>query len=502
MTSPDTGQPVASSAPRQVITNVVGEVLSRIPQVVAEGLFARKLGPSPYGSWKALQLVVNLSGFLNFGLPAGLGKELPRALGRDDDQASEAMQRTSLTNLLATLAFLFAVLALVSHWPRGLAFLDLSSDSGLLQLDIVAIAGMQAMGLYQVFLRARLRFTEVAISTVLFASVFLAAGYAACGVYGVHGIVFSYGGGALLAALYCQIRLEKVVVPGWNREAWLLLARAGLPLIGYGALQWLFSYVDRVLVLSLYSTRELGLYGFAALAPYALSGISGSVTRAVLPIVMRRLGRDGQIENSTRLLLGTLLVMALFNALAIGALLPALVVATTVYWPTYATASPLAWLLLAGSYFFTIAMLMVPYAIAGERQWAMNGWAAVSVAVNALVAIALVRAGWGLQGVATATLVAQGCFCVALYRDVARTIKLETSLIVRTFLLALLPGAVVASMWFIGGRWPGWAVLSGGRGPAVLAGSLWTFAHVAALAPVALLLYRWLRRLFQTTANH
>ena len=479
-----------SSAGRHIATNLIGETLSRVPQIAAELLFARILGPASYGIWKSLQLVLNVSNFTNLGIPAGLGKELPRAISEDDPDKVLRMERVSLSGLSAILALVALVLVLVAQIPSVLGALGVEGHPGLYYMNILNVWFSQFLVLYQVHLRSQLRFVEVALGTSIFAVIFLVLGFPTAMHFGPGGIVMSYCAGCILAILYTQARLGRLILPGWHVPTLKLLIRKGLPLVAYGALKWLFVYTDRLLIISLFGTSALGKYGFATILPLAMTVVSTTIPRAVLPILMRRVGAANRLSDSTLLFLVTVIVLCWSNGMVIGFLLPASTAMVALFMPQYVDVVSILWVLLFNTFIYTLSTMAIPYGIAGEHQGRMNLMAAASLAVNVVAGLALVHMGWDLMGIAMAATLGQMVFLLQIYLDVTRLLGVSTAKSWHYLWLAWLPALVVLALWLAGNRVVGWQALTTGQLTSLLTAAQWVLVNFIGLGVLGIFLYR------------
>lgn len=492
-------QTTDKAAGRHMVVSAVGEGLARLPQLLAESYFASVLGKSRYGVWKSLQVILYIGGFCNLGITSGTVKELPRALGASDAQGARAIERAGLGSLVGVMLIVAGSLALFHRAPWFRSYFALEGHSQPFYLLLIALLTGQLMTLYQAFLRAALRFVDVATSTLLFAVVFFAVGAALIRSIGVSAVVIGYFGGGLLASAYAQVRLGHFVWPAFDRTLFRRLVRVGMPLLVYGALQWAFLFSDRLVIMGKLTVNELGVYGVAALVPYAVQGLAGAAARGLLPVLMRRIGaREGLTESRT-LLVALVTVVTMLGALLYGGLLPLTLPAVRTFLPAYGDAVLPLWLLLAGSYFFIIALSMYSFAVAADGQRAMNIYAAIAIALNVVLALVLISRGWRLQAVATSTLVAEGAFSLLLLRLGCRSVGMSSAETLRTMLWVMAPGALIAALWLGGGQLIGWAALDN-KGVAPFAwGLAWSCIHVVALGPLMLLALRRLRRAANTT---
>ena len=484
-----------SSAGRHIAINLIGETLSRVPQIAAELIFARLLGPASYGIWKSLQLMLNVCNFTNLGIPAGLGKELPRVISQDDPDKVLRMERVSLGGLAGVLTVVVVVLILMAQIPAVLGALGIQGHAGLYYLNILNLWASQFLVLYQVYLRSQLRFAEVALGTSIFAVIFLVLGVPATMHFGPGGIVMSYCLGCVLAILYTQARLKRLILPVWHSPTLKLLIRQGLPLVAYGAVQWLFLYTDRLLIITLFGTSELGRYGFAMILPMAVTVVSTTIPRAVLPILMRRLGAASQLSDSTLLFLVTVLVLSWSNGVVIGLLLPASTAMVALFMPEYIDVMSTMWILLFNTFIWVLSTMALPYSIAGEHQVKMNLIGATSLVVNVIVGYTLVSMGWGIIGVAAAASLGQTVFLLQLYLDVTRLMKIPTGRAWHCLWFALLPGLMVLALWLAGDRVVGWQALMTGEWFSLWTASAWAAVNIMALAVVGLFIYGKIRML-------
>ena len=228
---------------------------------VGSGLVvAALLGPTEWGTWYLLNLVVAYGALTQLGALNGMNREVPAARGVGDEDEARDLRRAALGTLLVTTGSVVAMLSVLALFaPLGVA-------PGLILLMGVLLMGHQLYGYAVTSLRATVRFTTV--SRLQFASAVL---YPAFGIFGA----WSYGlqgfimGQALTYAIlvgFSGFSNAVLVRPLFDLRRARALVRIGFPIMMVGLVHTLFATVDRWVIASRLGTESLGYYSLAIMA--------------------------------------------------------------------------------------------------------------------------------------------------------------------------------------------------------------------------------------------
>ena len=326
---------------------------------------AKFLGPSDYGLWVVIGLLLTYGDQIHLGLRHAGDKEIPyyRGQGRGDESLRIANTIFGGVLSLSTLAFLFLVIYVL--FLRG-------SDDSLLRYGILVSAFIivtdQINRFYLMILRTRHEFflsskveagfeflRTVAVSALVVAFHFLGA------IVGLFVASFA-------AALYFVLRHKREFSPNFSLHSMRPLLAMGLPLSATGLLYILLLNLDRVVGAIAFSKEDLGIYGMASLMAQIPVTSSQGISSVVYPRISERFG-EGHDPAQLKPLFGPAITGAAFIA-------PVLVASIffvgrfLILWllPAYSNSINLLFLLSFGICFLCLAPIPAAFLMAAGRN--------------------------------------------------------------------------------------------------------------------------------------
>jgi O-antigen/teichoic acid export membrane protein len=254
---------------------------------------ARVLGPSLYGVWQAVRLVLRLADLSPLGVVEALKREVPLARGRQDAGRIAAVRGVTSAVVLAgaapivagcLVAALVAALSGVPDWAGALAAAGLAALCQ--QLFVLADADLRAEACMQ---RSAAAGFAAALTSTLLAWPLAAA----LGVAGFAGAVAAgFVAGLGVGVLWPPWRLRPLR-PRRRRGTAGELIRVGFPIQLAQAAANLRRSVDKLVLLVVLGTTAAGLYGLADTFAGLLAVLPMAVAAAVAPHALEHFGRTG-----------------------------------------------------------------------------------------------------------------------------------------------------------------------------------------------------------------
>lgn len=361
------------------------------------------LGPALYGLRTVFGLIVDYEWFSHLGTFNAMHKEMPYHRGRGDHETAERIGNTVYGVNLAYALGLAALLLLAAAYAS--AFLDVER----IYIDfLIFFAVFVVVSRIRNFYGARL---VVDKESVLLGKVRIlhdAAGstLAAAFIYlwSLRGLFVALVLMNLISLAYIRARTTyrpRMILD--FRLAWRLV-EIGFPIMLISLVFILLRSVDKLLIASMMTREALGYYAAAAIIAAMLIDTTADVVSVLaFPRIMERLGQTGDrtqlrpyVEQPAVLIayLAPLLIAALF----LGVHLPIRFLA-----PEYLPSIDVARILVLGHFFFVVATTGLTVCVALNEQIRMVGLALLAVAVNAAANVIVIRAGWGIEGVALGT---------------------------------------------------------------------------------------------------
>ena len=255
-------------------TSTMAEQGSRL----ATNLFAAAiLGPTVWGYWFLLNLVLRYGALVHLGAINGMNREIPAALGRGDGVDATCLQRSAFGFVLVSFATTAGLLLLGSPlFGDAFPLHDLA-------LTIVLLAFQQTYGFAVTSLKARIAFSTVSrmqwASTLVFPMLVIPAASAG----GLTGYIMGQIGTYALLSLLALSRDAAVYVPAFNAAITKRLIGIGFPIMMVGVAHALFSTTDRWIIAALLDHEALGHYAIAIMAVGAIRLVPYVFAQQVYP---------------------------------------------------------------------------------------------------------------------------------------------------------------------------------------------------------------------------
>lgn len=364
---------------------------------------ARLLGPEALGAWNAIQLVLDNGGLLLFGTQQGLDQMVPARLGAGDREGERRVKRAALFNILL-LTMLYATCCLVWISVGESRIRDAWGFAGM-GVALACVVATNLSNYHTSVQRSHGDMVTVGNWMLIQGAIGGVLGLALTPVLGVWGLLGGWAVGCVSALAYTSVRSRgrAPMSPAPGAEG-LDLVQTGFPLFVFLASSLMMRQLDRLIILRFLGIEMLGYYGLAVMALAFLLYAPDAVTYVLYPRLQRDYAASGNDPEAIRervekvLRASSMLVPALaalvflFSGPAIQLLLPK-------FAPGVAAMRVLCFgaVGLAFGNFASIVLMTV-----GRQTLLMPG-AVLSAVAGAGFDLLAVRLGYGITGVAWAT---------------------------------------------------------------------------------------------------
>lgn len=429
-------------------TSLVTDAAKLWGATVAEQLLAlvrgvivpRYLGPGLYGVLGALGLITKYGAYLQLGVTAAVGREVPYAVTHGSAELTDRLAKVGYSfNLLTSAgpAIILATYALAT-WGRYEPVISW----GLLAFALLLIT-TRFETYFTTLFRARRQFGASFYFTTFKAAILFALVVGFLFLYGIYGVFVGSVIGGVVVMVVGSIWTRAWAGP-W--PAWPTLRKllpVGLPLAGIGALGFLLQSVDRLMVIRFFSAREVGYYMLAVTIVTFIYFLPMNVGQAMAPRIYG-LRRDSDRRAFEEYLVKPSLFITFLVASVGGVAVIGLIPFIRYVLSAYGAAVPVVAALLVGVTCLGGAQGAAYILVALGRFRSIAVAQAVSLAV-AVVAISFARRfGWGLVGVAAGGSAGLVTFACLVQFSAWRLMSLPARTFPRAFAHLLLPPAAVA----------------------------------------------------------
>ena len=238
--------------------------LSRLLLLLRAAASAAALGPGGFGTWNALNLILDFGGYASIGALQGLELELPPAASRRDEERSRRIMSAAWGMVVIGAAAFGAIVVAVLGMRRGGMLVTWGYGPPLL---MVAAAWLQLAFQYHAScLKAHGDFDTVSAAQSVQATIGAGLGLALVWRTGVWGLLGGWlvGSAAGLAWLWRSPHRVPFRPRGVAHGG--ALVRLGLPIFAVFALSQVLRSLDRIAFVRLAPAERLGHYSLGLLA--------------------------------------------------------------------------------------------------------------------------------------------------------------------------------------------------------------------------------------------
>lgn len=388
---------------RDSLGYAASQLLVRTLMIARTVLAARWLGPHAFGAWNALQLLMDYGALAPLGTQQGLDQMVPRRIVDADPVRLAHLKRAGVTNILV-FSLLFCVGWMLYFSESAGTLMQTWGPAGM-ALAMLIVVLINWANYHTTLLRSQGNIGAVSLWFFLQGTIGALLGLALIGWLGPWGLLWGWTAGTVVAFVWTRWEARGIAPlrPLTSVESVQLL-RVGFPLFFFLASTLIMRSLDRLIILRYLGTPQLGYYSLAVTALTLLMYLPDSATYVFYPRLLRRYREAGddpaQVRDSVvgvlRILVALTPVLGGIVFIAgrdlIQLVLPQFIIGSTAVRVMSFTAAALCISNLASVVLMTL----------GRQVWLMPA-AVVFTLAFAAADIAVLRAGFGISGVAWAT---------------------------------------------------------------------------------------------------
>lgn len=375
------------------------------------------LGPALWGLWQGVKLIIQYGSNMHLGVLNAMHREVPILRGKGDTQEQLEVTRVAGSFGLSVGTVLSALIVLSTF------LLELSPELKLsLRFVGVLVFVSYLNAYYGILLRAHNQFGVLSVMAGITGLGNLLS-VALILLFGLTGFLTGQLLTMTAATAYGFSHSPANLAWRWDNRVLKGLVVVGFPIMLMNLSYFVFTTIDRLVILALLDTRALGYYslGYLAFAPLMmLFSVSGTV-------LYTRFGEKyGQAESPAALQRYVALPvekLAQGTAVLLGGLFLALPFLVQVFLPAYLPGLWAAQVLMVGLFFAGVSQvpgyMMLTVGKATTRLAILVG----SFIINGSAAYLAVLLGFGLVGVAAGSIVGYLAFLVASTVSVMRSLE-------------------------------------------------------------------------------
>lgn len=423
-----------------------GKLYRQILGAFVSFLRPKLLSPEYYGIWTILKLIPRYSEYSHLGTRSALRYLIPLYKGRQDGETINKMQGSAFFFGLVITALIAVCVASAALLP-GFTW---AVRGGLITMAVLIL-----LRYYHHFLLALLKAEEefgiitrsiyILVTLTFVTTVPLLYFFDIYGMY-ASVVIAEVGTIAFLRVGYAFRQRD-----AFDWSAVIRLLQKGFPIIILNLAIAMVTTCDRIVVGAMLGKEALGYYGIAILGLAFLTEIPGTARSVMEPRLMRTIEQRPDDAITREYLLSPLLKTVYLLPFLIGPAFLAMEAGVRFLLPRYIAGVPAARTLALGVPLLSLAY--VPRMLIIARDWQLSVcWRVPPVLlINVVLGVVLVRHGYGLYGIALATIISFGLLFLVLFAFLRRklahswpddaifTWKLLPPIIVMCLLLFVLP---------------------------------------------------------------
>lgn len=385
------------SAIEETVTFAGSSYLFQTIAMVRGFVIARFLGPSLYGLWCGLRIFFDSGRFLGLGSAQTMVREVPFNEGKGNGRENAALQQVCFTwYLLSSTAIALGVLCL--SFSEKLAIDRLEASLACLVFVINAIRifiPSKLISEKKIILLSRINILYILLNTLFGLSLML--------VWNIKGLLAGMilASGSVLIFLFGTEKLSFRL--HFDFALFGRLIRIGFPIMILSTTFFFMQTIDKLVVFFMLGHEYMGYFGLAAFFTEIISHIPGSITVVLFPRMMHALGATQRRNQIERYYTKPVLFLAAVMPFLLGLIWINIDLPIVYLLPQYRPAVEVLRIFVLGLFFFALWGLPRSLLIAFDKQTKLLSAVLVLVLTGTVLDILVIKAGYGLRGVALAS---------------------------------------------------------------------------------------------------
>jgi O-antigen/teichoic acid export membrane protein len=420
--------------------------LSEFLLLIRGFVLARILGPTLFGVWTQMKIVLVFLQFGQLGAHDAMLRGVPLAVGAGDEPRAERIKGSVLGfNLLSSMmiATTLVVSVAVCRWswpdPMRLPWAILACIFPLSQLYWYV----------HLKLRSEKRFSRVSRLMVAFSCLSTLFGIVGALYCGLQGLLIGVAVSFLMVLVWAESGRLAFPRPAWDGAHLRELLKTGFPIMASGALLILLWNVDKLAIWGFMSRESLGIYALPSYLLISVTMIPEAVSAVVYPRLMESLGQAKSATTLEKYLTKPTLVISYLACPVLGVLFLALHLPILWFLPRYVLAIPPGQILIAALFFMVVTRIPHVLLVSLNRQRMLLGLTMIAVVVGVGAVSTLILSGMGLVGAALGAALSYVVYSVSAMLASLRAMRMSAGR-AWSFLSAMLLPYIVTAATVVG----------------------------------------------------
>lgn len=417
-----------NSTLRNMIYVFTASTFSKILGAIAALIIPNIMGPTHYGVWVTLLLIIAYAPIVTLGTVETLLKQYPYFVGKGEPNKAVQLEENVFGSICLTALALIICSILV---PFILPYLGLDLYQQEIRLMLLAASINLFSGFFYFRFTAHHRFRASgavdvirAITTLLFVFIFV-------WTWGLKGAVIGYLLSEIVLCATSTLMSLKVcgkIKIRINLDFSMIsqIIRIGFPITIVWWVLTLQSSVDRLVSASFLGKTMTGHYYLGVSFVSILVLIPAAVNRVLYPKITEGIGKKLDSIHMSSLVILPVRALSVTIPAFIGGLIIMLPMVYTYIFPKYLPGLRSAQFILLGFFFAGLIGNGANYLIAKNKQNTLLIFVLISLAANAVCAAYFISIGLSIEGVAISTGLATALLVTLIWKLVLKNMKFDT----------------------------------------------------------------------------
>lgn len=394
--------------PRKFIRDTMGfafaQYVVRATLMLRGVVAARLIGPEAFGAWSALQMMMEYGTLPLLGTQQGLDQMVPPRMVAGDAAALRRVKRAALFNIVM-LTSLF-IIACVGWATLGSSRVLGAWGPWGMVLALICVAAINLANYQTSIQRSHGDFRTISGWMLLQGAIGGIAGLALTPWLGGWGLLWGWTAGCVVALVYSSVRSHEHAPMSPSPAAdGLDLVQVGFPMFVVVASTMVMRSLDRLIILRFLGHRDFGFYSISMMALTFLLYMPDAVTYVMYPRLLRQFGEEGRDPKGIRdVVLRVLRTSSIFVPALSGFVFLAASPVIGLLLPKFLPGVGALQAMCFGAIALSFASFASVVLMTVGRQTMLMPAAVIAIGVGAALDLVAVKLGYGITGVAWATL--------------------------------------------------------------------------------------------------
>ncbi|MGR3176658.1 MAG: oligosaccharide flippase family protein [Candidatus Anammoxibacter sp.] len=410
-----------SKTARDTILFTISSVFYQGSRFLTYLVAAKILGPTTYGLWNGLLLILTYGMNSHFGVLNAMNREIPFYQGK-----GEFNKVQEITNIGFSTALFSSILLAVAIFL--ITFIGSWSEDTTFAIRIVALLLVlqQIHNFYQLILKSHSFFglmaSQQAFSSMLTLTIVIGFTYYGGFTGFLWGQVFVFMAVLLFLHKYTSVNFGFQF--SWGKA--IKLARIGFPIMAVGLAYGMLVSMDRIMVLSFLGIEQLGYYSLSFMAYSIMMLFPMVVAQVIYPNMVKEYGRTFNKKALEVLIYRPLkyLLIVMIPILTITYLIAPIFIRQ--FLPEYVPGIPALKVTLLGVFPLCFIGGFANFLNTVNKQKLYLIVQIFALGLNFVLNYLFIKMGYGITGVAIGTAITYAVYVITLWFFTSRVIKYST----------------------------------------------------------------------------